>query len=129
MVRYHQTDLVVKVTALDQVVVSTDLTERADREGRRLSRSSDSLLGILVFGKSVELTLGGDEIFVGPNLECEITEVTGCDVVFRTDESDLTMICFVFRFPLVAGGEPHRSSASLNAPHTQPVWETGCPGH
>ena len=36
MVGGHQSDLVVKVITLDQVVVSTDLTERADREGRRL---------------------------------------------------------------------------------------------
>ena len=85
MVGDHQTNLIMKVITLDQVVVGTNLTERADREGRRLSRRSDSLLGILVFGESVELTLGGDEIFVSPNLECEVTEVVGLNVVLRTD--------------------------------------------
>ena len=62
MVGNHQTNLVVKVWLLNQVVVGTHLGERTDREGRRLGSSSDSLLGILVFGKSVELLFSGDEV-------------------------------------------------------------------
>ena len=87
---------------IDQVVVGSHLGEGADREGRRLGRSLDSLLGILVFGEGIVLPFGGDEILVGRNLDCEVTEVTGRDLVVRTDNRCLAMLCFVGRFPVLA---------------------------
>jgi len=105
VVRYHQTDLVVEGAVSDQVVVGSNLGKGADRKGRRLGRSLDSLLRILVLSEDIELPLGGDEIFVALDLDRKITEVVCRDVVVRTDESSLAVFRFVVCFPVLASSD------------------------
>ena len=62
VVLHDQGNLVVKGSVADQVVVRTHFAKRTNREGRRLSRSSDGLEGILIFGDGVELSLGRNEV-------------------------------------------------------------------
>jgi hypothetical protein len=80
---------------LNQVVVGTNLAQRTDREGRRLSRSSDGLQSILVFGQGVELLFAGNEVLIQKNLGGKVTEVAGGAVVASADHSNLTMSTLV----------------------------------
>ena len=85
VVLHDQTKLVVKLGVTYQVVVRSDETERASREGGRLSRSSDGLLSILVFGDSVELLFGRNEVLFQENLASQVTEVHSSTVVASHD--------------------------------------------